>query len=536
VTDPSRRRDDERAIQVALFRYGVVAPLVDQDEFASGEVVRIVRSIAEQPHYLPGSGPVRISERTVYDWAKALREGGIEALRPAVRKDAGTRRVLSDKVLQRAVQLRKEQRKRKTSTLLDIMRREGTLDGQLGFHRATLDRHLDRLGASRRRLKVLGSQRTIKMEFDNFGDLWVGDYHHGPLVITPDERVVAAKLGAFIDHCTRYPVADRYYLDEGLDSLRDCLLRALMRWGSPDKTYVDRAKIYRSDQLRYALRSLDCILVHSRAYYSKGRGVIERWWQHANDFEDEVRLRDELLTIHELNVLWEAWREQRYCHQIHSELGRTPAQAVAEVTGRPLDPEVAAKLFLVREGRTVHREDGCVRVHNRKFLCESFLRKRRVRVHYDPNDLRSVEIYFEGRRVQTAFPQPINAKPEPPPEIEDVGNSVDYLALLRDDYDKKLLEHARPLRYADLRIDERFDEERFHQVVADLAGLELRPAASRELSDFWRTFGPLPEDLVRIGCEHAVRMHGRGRHVRVYTHAVRTLVLAHFKTPAKEER
>ena len=100
---------------------------------------------------------------------------------------------------------------------------------------------------------------------------------------------------------------------------------------------------------------------------------------------------------------------------------------------------------------------------------------------------------------------------------------------------EKLLEHARPLRYAELRVDERFDEERFHQVVADLAGLKLRPAARRELSDFWRTFGPLPEDLVRIGCEHAVRMQGRGRHVRVYTHAIRTLVLAHWRNPIPEE-
>jgi len=532
VSDPPRRRDGERAIQVALFRYGVIGPLVDADDFAPGEATQIVRSIAEQKHYLPGSGPVEVSERTVYAWARAFREGGIDALRPAVRKDKGTRRVLPDEVLQLAAALRKQQPKRKTRTLIDILRLEGKLDGKPSFHRSTLDRHLDRLGCSRRRLKVLGSQRTIKMEFANFGDLWVGDYHHGPLVITPDQRVVAAKLGGFIDHCTRYPVADRYYLDEDLATLRDCLLRALLCWGLPKVIYVDRAKIYRSHQLRYALQTIDCRLVHSRAWYSKGRGVIERWWQHANDFEDEVRLRDELLTIHELNVLWEAWRQQRYCHQVHSELGRPPAEAIAEVTPRPLDPGAAGKLFLVREDRTVHKEDGCVRVLNRKFLCESFLRKRKVQVRYDPNDLRSVEIYFEGQRVQTAFPQPVNAKPEPPPDIEQVGNSVDYLALLRDDYDKKLLEHARPLRYADLRVDERFDEERFHKVVADLAGLKLRPAASRELSDFWRTFGPLPEDLVRIGCEHAVRMHGRGRHVRVYTHAVRTLVLAHFKTPA----
>ena len=41
-------------------------------------------------------------------------------------------------------------------------------------HRATLDRHLARRGASRRQLRVLGSKRTIRLHFEHFGDLWVG--------------------------------------------------------------------------------------------------------------------------------------------------------------------------------------------------------------------------------------------------------------------------------------------------------------------------------------------------------------------------
>jgi transposase InsO family protein len=128
------------------------------------------------------------------------------------------------------------------------------------------------------------------MEFENFGDFWVGDYHHGPLIRAPDDQVVIAKIGAFIDHATRYPVADRYYLGEDLDTLRDCLLRALLRWGAPKLVYVDRAKIYKSDQLEYSLHRVKTQLVHSRAYYSKGRGVIERWWQLLKDFESEVAL------------------------------------------------------------------------------------------------------------------------------------------------------------------------------------------------------------------------------------------------------
>jgi len=112
---------------------------------------------------------------------------------------------------------------------------------------------------------------------------------------------------------------------------------------------------------------------------------------------------------------------------------------------------------------------------------------------------------------------------------EHVAQSVDYLALLRDDFDKKLLEQARPLAYTPLVADARFDSERFVEVVTQLAGLESRGPSRLELESFWKTHGPLPEALVRIATEHAVRLHARGRHVRVYLHAIRTLVLAHLR-------
>lgn len=72
---------------------------------------------------------------------------------------------------------------------------------------------------------------------------------------------------------------------------------------------------------------------------------------------------------------------------VHSEIGRTPAEAIAEVERYPLDPEVAKDLFLVEERRKVDKKDRCVQVMGGKFLCESFLRDQWVRVRYDPNDL-----------------------------------------------------------------------------------------------------------------------------------------------------
>jgi putative transposase len=530
VTDDTPRREDDQALQLALFRYGLVTLVLDAGP--GRPISQVVREVSARPHLRAGVGEVTVAERTLWAWVGAWKREGLCGLLPRFRKDRGSLRALTTADIERAIQLRKDNSDRFTSTLLDILRLEGQFQERRPPHRATLDRHLLRQGASRRQLQVLGAKRTIKMSFERFGQLWVGDYHHGPLVRDPDNRPVVAKLGAFIDHATRYPVASRWYLAEDVASLRDTLLRALLVWGPPEVAYADNGAVYRAEQLAWSLDQIKTRLVHSRPYYSQGRGVIERWWQLSEAFEAEVRQREELLDLHELNQFWEAWREERYCAVVHSALGRSPNDAVAEVVRRPLDPDVARELFMLRAERTVHKKDGCVAVEGRRFLCESFLRGRKVEVRYDPGDLSAVLVFVDKKRVQRALPQPLNARPEPHPEApEKSWQSADYLALLRADFDRKLLEHARPLAYADLVPDTRFDHDQFVRTLVDLAGIATREPEKQELRQFWDTHGPLPEDLVRIAAEHATRLRGRGRHVRVYLHAIQTLVLAHWKKP-----
>jgi len=536
MSQDSRKKEDDRSILLALFRYETIAPVVEAAELPQGETQRLIDEIVDRAHYLPGKGPVSVSERTAWEWIRRYRQDGLHGLLPQIRSDRGIARVMEQVLLDRAIQLRKENPQRWTKTLIDIMKREGSFQGKTVPHRSTLDRHLARCDMSRRRMKVMGAKRTIKMQFPNFGDLWVGDYHHGPIVLGPNGNPARAKIGALIDHCTRYPVADRYYLAENIASMRDCLFRAILKWGPSRKTYVDRGSVYRWESLAYSLDRINSKLVHSRPYYSQGRGVIEKFWQVVKPFESEVRLREELITLHELNRLWEAYRELRYCREVHSEIKMTPNEAVAEVTPRPLDPEVVRELFLVRADRTVNRKNACVSVETVPFQCDSSLRGHKVQVRFDPNDMTSVLIFRDGKRLQQAFPQKVNEKPEPHPEQGELPpQSVDYLGLLRQDYDRELLAHARPLAYCTLEADPAFGLDQFLDVVTQLAGIKPRKSDRKELKAFWETFAPIPEELVRVGTEHAVRLHGRGRHVRVYLHAVRTLVLAEWQNPPKQE-
>ena len=68
MTDNGTFRDDEWAITLALFRYGVIAELVEVSDRERGDVTSKVREIAARSHYLPGKGAIRVSPNTMRVW------------------------------------------------------------------------------------------------------------------------------------------------------------------------------------------------------------------------------------------------------------------------------------------------------------------------------------------------------------------------------------------------------------------------------------------------------------------------------------
>ena len=125
MTNESAARNDEKARAEALFRYRVIATLLDAGETASLRMR--VDALASQSHVHPLHGERKVTVRTLWTWLARFRAGGIEALRPRHRKDKGSTRGLPLATLDRAEVLRRELPTRWTSTVLDILIREGTL-------------------------------------------------------------------------------------------------------------------------------------------------------------------------------------------------------------------------------------------------------------------------------------------------------------------------------------------------------------------------------------------------------------------------
>ena len=227
---------------------------------------------------------------------KRYQKGGFDHLARKKRSDQGKPRTASSEVIQKAIELKKEQFYRSPQTINSFLKdMYGTI-----VPRSTLYRHLKHAGATRIKLGVTQTKVRKRWTRDHTHDLWVGDFEEGPYVIHQGD-VVPTHLSAFIDCHSRYAVEARYYFRQNLDILIDSWIRALSIHGAPKELYVDNAKVYRSIGLRAACHRLNIRLLHRPPNDPPPGGLVERFFQTVQgQFEAEVRAGD-ILTLDQLN-------------------------------------------------------------------------------------------------------------------------------------------------------------------------------------------------------------------------------------------
>jgi putative transposase len=208
----------DRALQIAAFRYRLIAEAAEAD--GQGVTIAIERAAGREYHD-PDGHRAHYTPRTLWRWLQAYRLLGLLGLMPRRRADALKPKAISEKVLGKAIQLRKQNPRRATATLIDMLERTKVVEpGSL--KRSTLDRHLEAAGVSRRMLQTVGDKVFGTICTSCPLQLVIADFHHSPYVRTPggDGQARRALLLCFIDHFSRYILEGRYYLHEDFAALR----------------------------------------------------------------------------------------------------------------------------------------------------------------------------------------------------------------------------------------------------------------------------------------------------------------------------
>ena len=459
---PDKVAESERETEIALFRYGLIAPLL----FAapeSGPLEATLRQIAGKSYQIPYSGRRRVSVSTLRRYLALYREGGFDALRPRPRADKGSVKAFPPEVLEAAIALRQQQPARTTPMLVELLQRDPNLKLDQPINAHTLTTQLRQRGHSRRQLGQ--ATRTYRrFERDHSNSLWQGDAMVGPWL--PDPNVPGKKrrahLFCFLDDHSRLVPHAEFFWDEALPRLERVLKVALLRRGVPQAIYVDNGQVYSANQFAAACATLAIERIQTAPYSPESKGKQERFFETVRlQFMPEVEV-SEITTLAELNESFWAWLACIYHRHKNRETGQTPLarfQAGLDQV-RSVDVQTLQTAFLWREKRKV-RKDATISLQGNTYRVDAHLAGRTLELRFDPFDLSQLDLYLDGhhlgravvvtqgRQRHLAVQRLVTEPPAPPP----AQSSLDYLAALRTEYQQMLQQEAGQLHFARLLDD-----------------------------------------------------------------------------------
>lgn len=457
-----------RQEQEALFWCGLLDRVLFEG-LDTSEECRELREISKQEAVFPNGRRRKPSLSTLKRKLKKYRAGGFNAMARKVRSDRGKSRAVPAEVIATAIAAKQEQ-PRRSSVMLNVI-----LKHQHGktVPRSTLYRHLKAGGATRIKLGVSKQKIRKRWTKEHTHDMWAGDFEYGPYVLV-DGRSVQSYLSAFIDVCSRYIVAGRYYVRQNFDVLSDTLIRAFEVHGVPRKIYLDNGKVYHARALKRACYRLDTGLVHRTKGDPATGGIIERFFETTqSQFEAEVRDGD-MLSLDRLNEAFAAWLDVVHHQTPNSETGQPPKQRYEDclIAIRQADMEAVAESFLQHAERSVDKTFSDIRLNNHFYKVDPRLRGDRLDVRYDlrgPVDeilLYSLQEEYLGKGILHQREEGQDA----PPEVKPSGKKFDVMGMLIDEHKKQLADEVGGIDYSVMQGPRCWPFDAFAACLADLLG------------------------------------------------------------------
>lgn len=396
----------DHAEAVALFRAQLVGPLLTRD-LHHGELREALRALSRQRHRPPGGQRTRrFGVSTLERWLYAYKAGGLDALRPRRRSDAGHGRALSAAQRELLCDIRREFPSASAELILRTLVADGRLEAEQ-VSASTVRRLLREQGLRRLPRKAqhdLAARRRWQAERP--GHLWHADVCHGP-TLTVDGQRKPLRIHAILDDASRYVVALMACHDEREVQMLELFSRGLRGVGAPRTLYLDNGSTYRGEMLATACARLGVSLVHARPYDPQARGKMERFWRTLR--EGCLDHLGQMSRLHDVQVRLLAWLDGHYLHAPHAGLmGRSPAQAWVE---RELSPVSEAKLnaALMASGRRKIRQDGTLSVGGLDWETDlGFLAGRTVRIERSLLEPQAPPVLVhDGQRHPLRFVDPV---------------------------------------------------------------------------------------------------------------------------------
>jgi putative transposase len=394
--------DPKIAQLVGLLRHEIISPVLT--DHGRGQM-DYFRKAALREWDVPGRGPRKFGAMTMKGWLKNYKKNGFQALVPKIRDDEGGFRKLSKEHMDALHTLRKENLFMSVAQFYEFAKKSDSL-GSPPICLATLRRFL-----KIENLFAAPEDPTARKRFEmvRFGELWTGDFMHGPLVFSEPggKRQKKAILMAIIDDHSRMIVTGIFGFQENVHLMGTAFKEAILTYGLPDKLYVDNGPSFSSEYLKRVCAHLGIGLVHSKPYDSPSRGKIERFFRTVRgSFLTTIHPNTEM-TLEDLNKRFSSWLRLEYHHRHHTGIKLRPIDRLQSSTSlyplKRVDEEALSEFFMASVERTVSN-DCVVSFQAIHYETPAAYVKQRVELRYVQDRPSEIYLYDNGVRIQRLHP------------------------------------------------------------------------------------------------------------------------------------
>lgn len=372
--------DEKTRDEIALFRYGIIAPLITKGEITPQERGKFFRTASETKYRHPDGRIVTVSPDTVYRYYRKYSSGGFDALKPKGRVDLGKTRKLTDDIISQVVYLHKEYPRLPCTIIYQKLLENGSITKDT-VSLSTITRYVSRI----KEKESLPGKEMLRYEVLHINEVWYGDSSVGPYLREGNKRTKTWII-ALIDDASRMIVGIDIFLNDNYVNLLSVIRSAVIRFGKPKTLKFDNGASYRSHQMELLGARMGTAISYAPPRTPTGKAKIERWFRtmkdawmaglNMNDFKSLDELRDSLFTF-----------VQKYNQSPHSSLNmRTPQDRFYEESNLifRFDENRINNTFLLEDERTVSA-DNVIVIENKSYEVDYKFAGRRLLIRYSPD-------------------------------------------------------------------------------------------------------------------------------------------------------
>lgn len=377
--------NDDKRQKTALFRYGILAPLlsgVTEDVLSKHG---FFQDAANKVYTKPNGVDTTISAVTLERWYYSYLKDGFDGLMPKQRDDNGTSRKLDDDMAEQIRYLKKEYPRMPATIIHQKLLDNGTIKrGEVSL--STVTRYINQLKLE---TDEVARSEMRRYERAHANEVWYGDSSTG-LHLNVGGKKHRLWIIALIDDASRMITGIDVFFNDNYINVMSVLKSAISRYGKPKVLTLDNGSPYRNTQMSLMAGRVGFVLNYNPPYTPVGKAKVERWFRtlkqqwmsglNMSDYASLDELRQSLLEY-----------VKRYNQSPHSSLdNRSPMDRFFEDGAliKHLSDEQLETSFLLQIERRVSA-DNVITIDNTEYEVDYRYSKQRITLRYSP-DMREI--------------------------------------------------------------------------------------------------------------------------------------------------